>query len=119
MIVACAAPAIVKAENIMKVWVPPEKKIIDQVWTVAETRGGWIYSDWQYKWKLNGNIKRAINHGIQRKNRIQYSKRILRLLSKLQPMRKFCRTNSKPYAPDRVWVQRAQGCYYAEDNQAL
>ena len=28
MIAAAAAPAIVKAENIMKVWVPPEKKII-------------------------------------------------------------------------------------------
>ena len=29
MIAAAAAPAIVKADNIMKIWVPPEKRIIN------------------------------------------------------------------------------------------
>lgn len=34
-----AAPAIVKAESIMPIWLPPEKKIIEHSWEVTAEAG--------------------------------------------------------------------------------
>jgi hypothetical protein len=46
MLAAATAPAIVKADNIMRVWVPPEKKIItNEIYISPDnslTDGAWV-----------------------------------------------------------------------------